>query len=662
MKRILPIRILLQTVTIVMTVMLVGILAIYAVRSAKSEQKALRVPTIIDISGDLFSAIQDVRLERALVASVLRSTDPADSAAQKQISARRNEFAKHLNTALTRISEIGVTGSGPIVASIRNSIDAYADMRRKVDGALLLTRDLRPVSMNPEWLAANNRVANAIDNLSSLLEDDLSQGDPYIASMMQIKQMTWVARSDSADDRFLLRDALASGTRLSEPQRTQLAVLAARIESDWKVVQTKARLATTPQELRSAVDNVDRVYFATYLPLRLAIISDLREGRPVHISGAELQKFTAVWQQSTFAVASTAFKLSRAHAAAQLETAKHELYGAIALMLAVTFMGGMTIWYVVRRVVHPITQITKMMNSVAGGNLEGAIPFEDRSDEIGSLARALRVFRDTEIEKEKLRIEKEGAEAANQAKSKFLASMSHELRTPLNAIIGFSEIQMKEMFGPINERYRRYASDINHSGTHLLALINEILDMSKLEAGKAELIDEPVDLEVVIQDAVRSVEPQAMHSNIQLSTSIAADLPMLRADSRRMRQILINLLSNAVKFTPEGGKVRVSCGSGHHGMALTIEDTGIGMAPAEIPKALEIFGQIDSKLSRKHEGTGLGLPLSQHLVNLHGGTLAIDSKPGFGTRVDILLPPERIIREASPSAGSRGKGPTNQYA
>jgi signal transduction histidine kinase len=238
---------------------------------------------------------------------------------------------------------------------------------------------------------------------------------------------------------------------------------------------------------------------------------------------------------------------------------------------------------------------------------------------------------------------KETAESANRAKSAFLANMSHELRTPLNAIIGFSEIIKSQTFGPRSERYPDYAGHIFYSGKHLLALISDILNLSKMEAGKLALHEEEVELADMVASCITLVETQARQAKIQISASLDDEVRSVRADDRRLRQILINLLSNAVKFTPEGGQVRVSTTQENGGLAIAVSDTGIGMAPEDIPKAMTPFGQVDSKIRRKQEGTGLGLPLAKQLVELHGGTFRIDSKIDGGTTVTFVLPPERII-------------------
>ena len=237
----------------------------------------------------------------------------------------------------------------------------------------------------------------------------------------------------------------------------------------------------------------------------------------------------------------------------------------------------------------------------------------------------------------------EAAAASSQAKSQFLATMSHELRTPLNAIIGFSEIMVAQSIGSLgNARYVEYAGDIHSSGTHLLSLINDVLDFSKAEAGRLEIYEEPLDPATVLRDCVRLVTVDAREAGIELAAVLPDDLPAVRADRRRLKQIALNLLSNAIKFTPAGGRVQVSVALDREGIVMAVADTGVGMSEAQIPVALEPFGQVDSSLGRKYEGTGLGLPLSRHLAEAHGGSLTIESTLGEGTTVSLRLPAARL--------------------
>jgi PAS domain S-box-containing protein len=236
------------------------------------------------------------------------------------------------------------------------------------------------------------------------------------------------------------------------------------------------------------------------------------------------------------------------------------------------------------------------------------------------------------------------ADRANKSKSYFLASMSHELRTPLNAIIGFSELLTNQLFGTLDRRYVEYARDIHVSGRYLLRLINDILDQSKIDAGRLELYDEVVDLKDLIAECLRLLRDRADEKSIRLRMVVPADTPALRGDRLRLKQVLLNLLSNAIKFTLEGGRVVVSAARpSQGGVSISVEDTGVGMRPESIPLALEPFRQVESPFARHHEGTGLGLPLARSLVDLHGGALTLESEPGKGTVVRVALPAERLV-------------------
>lgn len=237
---------------------------------------------------------------------------------------------------------------------------------------------------------------------------------------------------------------------------------------------------------------------------------------------------------------------------------------------------------------------------------------------------------------------------ASTTKSHFLALMSHELRTPLNAIIGFSEVLTREMFGPLGgDRYRDYANDIHEAGRHLLALINDILDVSKAEAGKLELTPEELDIAALFADCIRLTAGRAKDQQVHCHVRLPADLPALYADALRIKQVILNLLTNAIKFTPAGGHVTISAETGGDGgIIMCVEDTGIGMAPEMIPVALEPFRQIASPFSRNTEGTGLGLSLVKLLTEQHNGTLSIESAEGKGTKVRLQFPPSLTMSSA----------------
>ncbi len=237
------------------------------------------------------------------------------------------------------------------------------------------------------------------------------------------------------------------------------------------------------------------------------------------------------------------------------------------------------------------------------------------------------------------------AKASTHAKTQILANMSHELRTPLNAIIGFSEMLEGEMLGALgNKRYKEYARNILVSGHHLLSIITDILNMAKLESGKLELKEAKVDVALTVEACRQLMADRAEGAGVELATFAAEDPPALWGDERLVKQMLLNLMSNAVKFTPEGGRITVAVTPLDDGrLALSVEDTGIGIAPEDLDKVMSEFGQVDSAFARDHDGTGLGLPLVKAMIELHGGTFEFESAPGVGTTATLIFPAERLL-------------------
>jgi signal transduction histidine kinase len=243
-----------------------------------------------------------------------------------------------------------------------------------------------------------------------------------------------------------------------------------------------------------------------------------------------------------------------------------------------------------------------------------------------------------------MRIAMEEAKLASRAKSEFLANISHELRTPLNAINGFSQLMLSGTFGPLGDpRYRDYVKDINASGEHLLTLINEILDLSRIEAGKRELAESEVDLAGLIASCLRIVGPRAEDKTIALENKTEGETVCLWADETALKQVLLNLIVNGVKFTPSGGRVTVSIERDTEGVSVLISDTGIGIAGDDIDAVQKPFAQVDNAFTREQEGTGLGLPLAKALTELHEGTFQLQSTPKKGTLVRVRLPADRVI-------------------
>jgi len=293
---------------------------------------------------------------------------------------------------------------------------------------------------------------------------------------------------------------------------------------------------------------------------------------------------------------------------------------------------------VVLLVARPLRRlIERIQHIAASGDLSTRLHWR-RNDEIGVLATQFdRMMEELEAAAERARV-------ANQAKSHFLANMSHELRTPLNAIIGFSDVIASEMMGPVGcARYTTYAGDINVAAKHLLRIIADILDFSKIEAGAMKLHEETTDIVEVLRFCQRLMDLQAATNGVVLRVAYAWDMPSLWVDPGKFKQAVLNLLSNAVKFTQRGGWVAVDVSRRGSDLVIEITDNGIGMEPDEVAVALEPFGQVENGFAKSHAGTGLGLPLTRSLIELHGGSLEIESTPGKGTRAAIVLPAERLL-------------------
>src|SRR5579864_2054434 len=298
-----------------------------------------------------------------------------------------------------------------------------------------------------------------------------------------------------------------------------------------------------------------------------------------------------------------------------------------------------------------VPSITKAYEAGATDFISKPINWVVLGHRVRYMLRANQAFEELRQNQDRLIAAKEDAEAASRVKTEFLANMGHELRTPLNAIIGFSEIMRDGTFGPLSDKYAEYATAIADSGGHLLAIINDILDMARAEANRLVLVEEEVEIARAVAFSIGTIEEMARRAEIDCHCDIPKDLPRFFGDAAKLRQILINLLSNAVKFTPAGGRVSVSVErDAEDRLAFRVADTGIGIPSDKLPVVLSPFGQIESGLNRKYDGIGLGLPLAKRLVEMHGGSMEIASEPGKGTVVTAHFPKERAARDRTAGA------------
>jgi signal transduction histidine kinase len=649
-NRLQSISALLSAITAVLVTVLVAVFAISAHSAFQRQREAKRTLSVVHTARDILSSKEVVRVDLGIIYAALEAPDAANSATIHQITELHAKSELALRSLLEELAAGQSNDATRAFAHVLRNYAHYSKVITQVVAAVKLPIKQRPIGLLADATDTTVVLLNGIDSQSDLLSGRIVGTDAFIDNMMKINQVAWTVRSFAGVDRRLMGTAITNARRPSADELQTLSQKDGVIGAFWDTIDNADSLSLQPSQLRTAIKYAEDVYFLRLRPMRRKIIDGLVSGQGAPISGQEWVTLSTPALNSIAAVSDTALDLTEAHVEAQVVIANHNFYIAIALMFLSIGLASFATLYVMWRVIWPLRQITDTMSAVVSGDFQYTIPFEGRQDEIGQFSRALHLFRNSAAEKQRLEVElvrnqaaKEVAETSNRVKSEFLANMSHELRTPLNAIIGFSEVISMEIFGPGVPRYRDYATDIHGAGRHLLSLINDILDISKAEAGKLELRVEANDLSSLIKECARLMRGRAAEQKLRINIDVPT-LPPVLIDRLRIKQVLLNLLSNAIKFTEEGGVVSVEVSHEEsQGVVICVRDTGIGMAPEMLPLAFEPFRQIDSALSRKFDGTGLGLPLVKTLVELHGGQVTIKSALGKGTSVFVHFPESNCL-------------------
>ena len=624
MTKRLSISVLLQAVTGLMAIALVASFAIIAGVAYDHRQTAERVLVTADVSRDLFMAMQNLMVERGTMNTALVIPPPIDKVTADTVAALRGLSEGALNAALIRLTDAHLVGTESAIAAIRANHDHFAELRRQADAAAQLPLASRPPALSGTWVGDGGKLVDAINALSDQLSSDVVHADSFIAEMMKIKQLAWTMRDAAGLDRLLIGAAVAKQS-LPPEIRPQLVGLAGSVDAAWKLIQDDARLLSLPPSLNDAIATARNDYFGRVRANHKLIVDALVAGEPTGAAGAQWIGIPNNDLVPLINVANTAFDLTAAHASAEAVAAQYHLVLAVALTLFFLGFGLFATALVKRRVVRPRARITGAVRAVADGDLETAIPFEQRHDEIGDLARALEVFRDNALAKQRMEVELIRSERLS-ALGQLTATMAHELRNPLSAIRN-TVFAMKDMATGNGVDLERPIARIDRSVGRCDRIINDLLDFTRVRDLYLSEIAPDAWIEEVLGE-------QHMPAGIVLERALNAPC-LLAVDSERMRRVLINLIDNAAQAMHEDAPIRkiaVTTTTNHNRFELTVADTGAGMPPDVLAKVFEPL------FSTKSFGTGLGLPIVKQIVEQHGGTIAIASDVGQGTRVTIRLP------------------------
>ena len=653
MKQFQSISMILSVMTGFLVVMLVSVFAVLAEGAFDRQQKATYVLAVVDTTRDMLFSKESLRVEQGIIGTALAAPEAASAETMSQVNALQGESETALTAVIKALGNSSDgTQSGP--DDILGKRARYNELYPKVIAALRQPGRQRPADLIADWRLAMNNLIAMVENRSDKMSADITGSDPVIDEIMKVNAIAWNVRIDAGMDRRTIATAIAEDRPLSVDQLQQFAEMTGRINAPWAVIEQEAHLRSIPDKLKTAIQAANNLYFVRFRAARGEIIEKLARGDRLSNQGQEWLRISDPGLSSISAISKIALDLVEARVVDKLAVANRNFLFAIVLMILSVGLASSITAYVIWRVIRPLKLITRKMKAITDGGFEQDIPFEGRQDEIGQFAQAIRVFRDSAGEKQRLEakllhneIAKEAAETSNRIKSQFFANMSHELRTPLNAIIGFSDMMQHKIYGPLCKQYDEYVSLINESGHHLLNLVSDILDLAKIEAGKFALDPRVVNLQDEVDYCIQLTKRHADDHQITLTANLPGTPLTFIADPRACRQILLNLLSNAVKFTRAGGEVSITAGIVNGQMKITVRDNGIGIPANALSRIGQAFEQASNDPMLAREGTGLGLALVRALVCQHGGALHIESQERVGTAVTVELPLSQSGRMAA---------------
>jgi signal transduction histidine kinase len=651
MKRHLSIGFILSTITALLVAVLVSVFALLAQSADHQYRQAKHVLNVTQLARGMINARSGMRSESGTMSMVLsrdHATDATDAAA---LQASHNKMFAGLKQTISDLRSSPYAGNSSL-ARIEDLAARYNRISDEVFVSIRRSAAERRPGLFQERLDLSTALVQAINLQSEIITYDIARMDPFIDRMLDVSDTAWRLRADAGADRLVVSNWLFGRMPVAIEGRLTLARGEGVMEAHFATLSAQADMPKFPTRLKKVMTNVRVGLDRDYFPVRQQLIQRRQAGQLIGMTDEQWLAFSVPQINRVVDISWTALNLASDRAKEMVDEAWRNLAHYLLAMTLCLVLAVSVASFVLWRIITPLRRITAMMHNVGDSDMKGEIPFENRTDEIGQFACALRSFRDSALEQQRLtsellenRLAKESAEASSKIKSEFLASMSHELRTPLNAILGFSEILSAQLYGPLgHKKYVEYAEDVHKSGAHLLELINDVLDLSKIDAGKVELHETIFSVKELVDDVVVLVGSKAK-DHITPKVYVPGHAHIL-ADKRLTKQILINLLSNAIKFTPEGGTIRVGARNSRAGLEIYVADTGVGMDAAQLKKAFSPYGQVNSQIAQVRQGTGLGLPIAQSMARLQGGDVIAESTPGRGTRMILMLPATRIAKPA----------------
>jgi signal transduction histidine kinase len=624
------------------------------------ERDSVMIMSLARQARDIVLVREAARVELGVIDTTISEPEIANPATLARLKELHRKTLSTISYVETEIERDGNARMPPRLAQRIRRMMADFDGRifPAVLEAVQRPREQRPKNLTTEPASAIYALLDAVDEQSQILSRQIAAISPYMSEMMRIGDIAWRMRTEAGNQRRVYGNFVAWPHKLSLEEREQAARVEGRIEAPWQTIIHPQQDMEMPPELRGAIKVADLEYFGRYATLRRQIFEKLDKGEPLGLTGPQWLKLSNPALNSLMEVSREALSAAEARATSNLARGRYDLGIALMYMGICIALAGLSIFLVSSRIIRPLKQITRAISASRDGSqdasIEEVLALSSHGDEIGQFAMALKTFRKMAADRQRLESEslknlaaKEAAEASSKVKSEFLANMSHELRTPLNAVIGFSELMLHKTFGPLSVRYEEYARLINESGSHLLSLVSDILDLAKIEAGRFQADFRELDLGACIEDCVRLVETRARQQQVGLAVRLPQGTVCVVADARACKQILINLLSNAVKFSRPESTVTVSLAERGDTVELSVKDEGIGIPAAVLARVGQPFEQANNNPMLAREGTGLGLSVVKALVGEHGGSFKVESRENIGTTITITLPRYQAQREAA---------------